>query len=123
MFGSEMPLPLLVVATIALLALLLSLWQLLLIKGLGRDLHKVCSELAENKHNNSVDPSPRFATNLDHAEREQHKVIPTPRSSAEKYQYVAALADQGVDAAGIATALHLAPAEVAQLLQLARLKQ
>ena len=123
MFGSEMPLPLLVVATIALLALLLSLWQLLLIKGLGRDLYKVRLELAEKKIANSVDPPTSFATNLDHAEREQQKEIPTPRSSAEKYRYVAALADQGVDAAGIATALHLAPAEVTQLLQLARLKQ
>ncbi len=123
MFSFDMSLPLLVVTTIAVLALLLSLWQLRLIKVLGCDLRAVQRELAEKNVVKNVESTPSFATNLDQVEREQQKTIPTPRSSSEKYRYVAALAGQGVDASGIATALHLAPAEVEQLLKLARLKQ
>ncbi len=123
MFSFDVPLPLLVVTAIALLALFLSLWQLRLIKGLGCDLRAVKRELAKKNVATNVEPTPSFATNLDQVEREQQKAVSLPRNTSEKYRYVAALAEQGVDASGIATALHLAPAEVEQLLKLARLKQ
>ncbi len=63
-----------------------------------------------------------FSTSLDTAERQQPQPF-SRRNSAEKYRYVGSLAQQGLDAEGIAEALQMAPAEVEQLLQLAKLKQ
>ncbi|MDX2494458.1 MAG: hypothetical protein QNK27_05815 [Desulfuromusa sp.] len=111
-------LPLLLIGSIALLALLLGFWQLRVSGKLGRKLNELRQELQEIE----TKQKPSFSTSLDQAEREQ-KTVEVPRSSAEKYRYVAALANQGVDAKEIAAALQMAPLEVEQLLQLAQLKQ
>lgn len=112
-------LPLLLIGSIALLALLLGFRQLRVSGKLARELNQLRQQLqaiaAEQKQ------SPSFSASLDQVEREQKKVE-VPRSSAEKYRYVVSLADQGVDARGIAVALQMAPVEVEQLLHLARLK-
>jgi len=113
-------LPLLLIGSTALLALLLGFWQLRVSGRLGRELSELRQQLLKIEAKQKQNPS--FSTCLDQVEREQ-KVVEIPRSSAEKYRYVASLADQGVDAKGIAAALQMAPVEVEQLLQLARLKQ
>ncbi|MEA3362570.1 MAG: hypothetical protein U9Q61_04805 [Thermodesulfobacteriota bacterium] len=113
-------LPLLLVGSIALLALLIGLWQGQISRKLGRELGELRRQLVETEVMQEHKPS--FSTSLDRVEREQ-KTVEVPRSSAEKYRYVAALANQGVDAKEIAAALQMAPLEVEQLLQLAQLKQ
>ncbi len=123
-------LPLLVVAVIAFLALLLSLWQLRLNKKMGAEIAKLQQLLAQKvvtpklarQPEVEAQPKPSFSASLNQVEQGQNPVTP-PSNSAEKYRYVASLANQGVDAQGIAAALQMAPAEVEQLLQLARLKQ
>ncbi|MDA3904171.1 MAG: hypothetical protein PF441_12090 [Desulfuromusa sp.] len=113
-------LSLLLIGSIALLALLLGIWQLRVSGRLGRELSALRQQLLEIEAEQKQSPS--FSTSLEQAERE-HKAVEIPRSSSEKYRYVASLADQGVDAKGIAAALQMAPVEVEQLLQLTRLKQ
>ncbi len=113
-------LPLLFVGSIALLALLLGFWQLLVSRKLGRELRELRQQLLETGTKQEQKLS--FSNSLDQVEREQ-KTIEVPRSSSEKYRYVASLANQGVNAKGIAAALQMAPAEVEQLLQLVQLKQ
>lgn len=111
--------PLLLIGFIALLALLLGLWQLGVSKRLGRELRELRQKLLEVDI--KLEQKPSFSNRLDRVEREQ-KAVEVPRSSAEKYRYVASLADQGVDVKGIAVALQMAPVEVEQLLKLAQLK-
>ncbi len=113
-------LPLAVIGSIALLGLLLNLWQLGVVKKMDREIRQLKQQVVSNVVESSEKPS--FSTSLNRVEQEQ-KEIPVPRSSSEKYSYVASLASQGIDAQGMAKALQLAPAEVAQLMQLARLKQ
>ena len=57
-----------------------------------------------------------------HLRPKMEMICARSQSSAEKYRYVASLTAQGVSAAGIASALQLAPAEVEQLMKLSRLK-
>ena len=69
-----------------------------------------------------------FSARLNAVERQKQTApaapLPsTPRNPAEKYGYVSSLASQGMNAAQIADALQMAPAEVDQLLRLANLKQ
>ncbi len=113
-------LPLLLVGSVALLALLLGFWQLRISRKLGRELCELRQHLLDTGAKQQHKPS--FSKSLDQVEREQ-KTIEPPRSSSEKYRYVASLASQGVNAKGIAAALQMAPAEVEQLLQLVQLKQ
>ncbi|MDX2481887.1 MAG: hypothetical protein QNK24_16310 [Desulfuromusa sp.] len=113
-------LPLLLIGSIALLALLLGFWQLRVSGKLGQKLDELRQEVQEREAKQKHGAS--FSTSLDQAEKEQ-KTVEVPRSSSEKYRYVASLADQGVDAKGIAAALQMAPVEVEQLLQLTRVKQ
>ncbi len=113
-------LPLLLIGSIALLAFLIGFWQLRILRKLGRELREVRQRLLEVEVQREQEPN--FSESLGRVERKQ-KGVETPRSSAEKYRYVAALAHQGVDAKGIAAALQMAPVEVEQLLQLAQLKQ
>ena len=113
-------LPLLLIGSIALLALLIGFWQLRVSKKLGRELREVRQRLLETEAER--EQKTNFSESLERVERKQ-KGVEIPRSSAEKYRYVAALANQGVDAKGIAAALQMAPVEVEQLLQLAQLKQ
>ncbi len=112
-------LPLLLIGSIALLAMLIGFWQLRLARKLGRELGEVRQRLLEVAV--QQEQKANFSENLNRAERRQSGVT-IPRSSAEKYRYVAALANQGVDIKGIAAALQMAPVEVEQLLQLAQLK-
>ncbi len=112
--------PLLVVGSIGLLALLSSFWQLRVSAKLGRELRVLRQQLLDLETKKRQEPS--FSKSLDQVEMEQ-KAFEIPRSSSEKYRYVVSLADQGVDAKGIAVALQMAPIEVEQLLKLARLKQ
>ncbi|MCW8859514.1 MAG: hypothetical protein OQK97_07415 [Deltaproteobacteria bacterium] len=113
-------LPLLLVGSIALLALLIGFWQGQISRKLGHELDELRQQLSKKEVMQEHKPS--FSNSLDRVEREQIKVE-VPRSSAEKYRYVAALANQGVDAKEIAAAMQMAPLEVEQLLQLAHLKQ
>ncbi|MEA3544549.1 MAG: hypothetical protein U9R69_04935 [Thermodesulfobacteriota bacterium] len=113
-------LPLLLIGSISLLALLLGLWQLRIVKKLTRELRELRQQLLEAEVKQKQKPS--FSNHLDRVEREQ-KTVEAPRSSSEKYRYIASLADQGMDAKGIAAALQMAPLEVEQLLQLTRLKR
>ena len=114
---------LLVVAGLALLALLLGLWLLKQVASLRRELTALRAE-AVNKPAAEPTAAVNFSTSLDSVEREQLQAaaVLTPRNSAEKYRYVASLADQGLDAQGIAAALQMPAAEVEQLLRLAKLK-
>lgn len=111
--------PLLLIGSVASLALLLGFWQLWVSRKLGVELRELRQQLETETES---EPKPSFSNRLDRVEREQ-KAVEVPRSSSEKYRYVASLADQGVNANGIATALQMAPAEVEQLLQLSRVKQ
>jgi DNA-binding NarL/FixJ family response regulator len=113
-------LALLLIGSIALLALLLGFWQLRISGKLGRELSELRQQLSAIEVTRKQNTS--FSNSLDQVEREQ-KTAEVPRSSSERYRYVASLAAQGVDSRGIAAALQMAPAEVEQLLQLARLKQ
>ncbi len=115
-------LPTLLVGGIALLALLLVAWQLLVSRRLSNQLAALRQQLAEFDQAQSLETPVNFSTRLDSAERQQSGFPAGLRNSPEKYRYVAALAEQGLDAQGISAALKLAPAEVEQLLQLARLK-
>ena len=114
------PMPLLLIGGIALLSLFLGLWQKRTSKKLSSELGQIRQQLLELKSGQEQKPS--FSSSLERVEREQIKVE-VPRSRSEKYRYVASLADQGVDAKGIAAALQMAPIEVEQLLQLTKLKQ
>ena len=107
------------VGSIAILALLLGFWQLSVSRKLGRELRELRQQLVVGTESA---PQSSFSSSLDRVEREQ-KVVAIPHGSSEKYRYVASLADQGINAEGIAVALQMAPAEVKQLLQLSRLKQ
>lgn len=113
-------LPLLLSGSIALLACLSGFWQLRISRKLGRELREVRQRLLEVEA--QQEQKANFSESLNRVERKQ-KGVEIPRSSAEKYRYVAALSRQGVNATGIAAALQMAPGEVAQLLQLAQLKQ
>ena len=115
-------LPLLIVAGLALFALLLALWQLQALRCLRRELNELRNQVSQPAVKKA--PVVNFSTSLDHVEREQLQAAPTsvPRNSAEKYRYVGSLAEQGLDAKGIAAALQMPTAEVEQLLRLAKLK-
>jgi hypothetical protein len=114
------PMPLLLIGGIALLSLFLGLWQQRTSRKLGSELYQLQQQLSELK--SGQEQKPTFSNSLERVEREQLKVD-VPRSSSEKYRYVASLADQGVDAKGIAAALQMAQGEVEQLLQLTKLKR
>lgn len=111
---------LLLVAGTAMLALLLAGWQLLISRKLKGEISRLEKQLQLLQATQEKKAS--FATSLNRAEREQPSLPSGVRKTPEKYHYVAALADQGLDVQGIAKALKLAPAEVEQLLQLARLR-
>lgn len=118
-------LPLLLVGGVALLALLLCCWQMQATRGLRRELEQLRGRLQAPPADAPEARVPiSFSTNLDTAEREQLRSAPSamPRNSAEKYRYVGSLAQQGLDARGIAEALQMPTTEVEQLLQLAKLK-
>ncbi|OEU69460.1 MAG: hypothetical protein BA864_12610 [Desulfuromonadales bacterium C00003093] len=112
---------LLIVGCLALLALLLGFRQLQVTGKLRRELNEL-RNLMDRRSVVAPVVKGNFSTSLDTAERQQPQPF-SRRNSAEKYRYVGSLAQQGLDAEGIAEALQMAPAEVEQLLQLAKLKQ
>lgn len=113
--------PLMIIGTIASLALLLCLRLLVvtrLLKGELKDLRqKIITE------NNTPEVKANFSESLTQVERKVVPISENPGTSSDKYRYVVSLANQGVDAKGIAAALQMAPAEVEQLMQLTRLKK
>ncbi len=114
------PIPLLLIGAMALLSLFLGLWQRRTNRKLSNELYRLKQQLAEL--DSGAEQQPSFSNSLYQVEQKQIKVA-EPRSSSEKYRYIASLAEQGINAAGIAAALQLAPGEVEQLLQLTKLKQ
>ncbi len=108
------------VGSTALLALLLSLWLLKTVRQLKRELRQLQNVATVQRE---PEPSASFSASLNRAERATVPAAPRVIPQADRYQYVEALATQGLDAGKIAAALQMAPAEVEQLLQLARLKQ
>jgi hypothetical protein len=116
-------LQLLFVACLALFAVLLGFWQLQSSRKLRAELEMLKARLQEQPSAKAAPVS--FSTSLDTIERQQLQAAQPrpPAKSVDKYSYVAALAEQGLDAKGIASALQLPRAEVEQLLRLARLRQ
>lgn len=104
------------------LVLLLCFWQAMTTRRLKCDIAELRQQLADSKIDRVL-PKANFSDSLTQVERQFGTPQETSGNSTEKYRYVASLADQGVDAKGIAAALQMAPAEVAQLMQLARLKK
>ena len=117
-------LQILIIGSLVLLALLLACWQLLAARKLRREIIALRSQVTEKLPDEST-AAVNFSTSLDTIERQQlrDKQPTPPRNSAEKYRYIGSLAEQGLDAKGIAAALQMPPAEVEQLLRLAKLKQ
>ncbi len=106
---------------LACLALALCLWQLAGSRKIKRELRALRRQLEEQGMNTA--PVAAFGASLHQVEQNQTAAAAGAGGHADKYRYVAALAEQGVDAQGIAAALQMAPAEVGQLLRLARIKQ
>ncbi len=115
---------LLFVGCLALLAFLMGFGQLLTSRKLKRELNDLRAQL-DSQRPQEVTEQVNFSASLAAVEK-QHLQSPAqavPRNSAEKYRYVGSLADQGLDAEGIAKALQMPATEVEQLLRLAKLKQ
>jgi len=114
-------LPILLIGLVSGLALLLVFWQQRAVRRLRRELTQLRAELTARA---DAEPAEKqsFSASLSQAERQRPIDGDVPRSSTEKYRYVAALAAQGMGVEAIATALQLAPAEVEQLMSLASLK-
>lgn len=113
--------PMMIVGTIACLALLLCLWLTMVTRSLKGELQDLRQKI--NTKSNTPEEKINFSESLTQVERKVVPVSENPGSSSDKYRYVASLANQGVDAKGIAAALQMAPAEVEQLMQLTRLKK
>jgi hypothetical protein len=111
---------LLIMASLVGLTLLLCLRLMLVTRRLGRDIKLLEQELS--RVSSKPETKASFSESLTQVERKIVQPIEKPVSSAEKYRYVASLTGQGVSAAGIASALQMAPTEVEQLMQLSRLK-
>lgn len=109
------------VGAIAVLALLISCWQVLKIRRLKAELAGIRQQLADSK-TEGESTKVNFSDSLTQVERQFVPPGENTGSRSERYRYVASLAAQGIDAKGIAAALQMAPAEVKQLMQLARLK-
>lgn len=115
---------LLIVAGLALFGVLLGLWQLQVARKLRRDIEALRQQRTEPVAAKKPTPA-NFSTSLDAIERQQLQAVQSvpPAKSVDKYSYVGSLAEQGLDAKGIAAALQMPVAEVEQLLRLAKLKQ
>ena len=108
-------------------ALLVAL-TLLLVTRQARLLRVLRRELSDLRRQGESPEPPlaapdSFATHLSRSEKQQGAHRPQAAIGADKYRYVASLAQQGMAAPEIATALELAPQEVEQLLKLSRLKR
>lgn len=112
---------LLLVGSVAGLALMLSLRLLRVVTRLQQQVRNL-----QKKEEQGIPgrETASFSVSLGQAERraEEAKVSLGGSTQADKYRYIASLADQGLDASGIAEALQMSAAEVEQLLRLARLR-
>lgn len=115
------PVSVIIVGNVALLALLLNIRQAVVMRKLKREVANMRLQLDEREE--VKEEKSNFSAALNQVERNSPTVHEGSGGNSEKYRYVASLAGQGVDAKGIAAALQMAPAEVEQLMQLARLKQ
>ena len=106
---------------LAVIALVVSAWQYRSGRKLAQQLEMVTQKLMEKEHVVPVTTS--FSAHLSSAEKVQDQVEDRPAAQAEKYRYAVALADQGYTVEGIANALKMAPTEVEQVMQLARIKR
>lgn len=117
----SLSIPLIIIGVIACLALLLCLRLTMVTRSLHAELKDLRQK--SNTENRSSEEKVNFSESLNQVERKASTVVESTGSQADKYRYVASLANQGVDAAGIASALQMSPAEVEQLMRLARLKK
>jgi len=117
--GSLLLVPL---GALAALALLLCLWLLRVVERLQRRVQRLEQSIAGQQVSDRQPSS--FSASLGLAERRAETARGSMRSMSqgERYGYIAALAEQGLDAAGIAAALQMSLPEVEQLLKLARLR-
>ncbi|MFO7765985.1 MAG: hypothetical protein R6V33_06105 [Pelovirga sp.] len=106
---------------VAAIALVVSLCQYRSGRKLAQQLELVRQQLTESEPGEPQAAS--FSEHLTCAEKVQDKVASRPVAQAEKYRYAVALADQGYTVEGIAGALKMAPTEVEQVMQLARIKR
>jgi uncharacterized membrane protein len=113
--------PLMIIGIIACLSLLLCLRSIVVTRSLKGELKDLRQKI--NTENKPSEEKVIFSESLNQVERKAVPVAESVGNHADKYRYVASLADQGVDAAGIASALQMAPAEVEQLMRLARVKK
>jgi Flp pilus assembly protein TadB len=112
------------VLVVALAALLTALLQTTRGRRLERRVQALQEQLDNRQSVTAAAPPPRnFSAHLSSAEQSQFPAAGKPVAQAEKYRYAAALAAQGHGVAGIATALQMAPAEVAQVMRLAHLQR
>ncbi len=109
------------IGSIAVFTLLMNLWLLKAVRQLKRELNEL--KRAAGTARSEPEPKATFSASLDRVERETAATPARAIPQADRYRYVGALAEQGLDAGKIASALQMAQAEVEQLLQLARLKQ
>jgi len=120
----------LVVAGIALIGIL---FQRRTLRTLAQQVQNLEGQLQEDKLTAPV--TSRFSAHLSDAEKEQqkneqelkeklHANSPVkPQGQADRYRYAVALAAQGQGVDTIAQALNMAPTEVEQVIQLARVKR
>ena len=113
---------LLAVAAVSAFALMLSLRLLLVVRKLQQQVRNL--QKVNVGQPGEAAPSASFSVSLGQAERKavETKVQFNGGTQADKYGYVASLAEQGLDTASIATAMQMSVVEVEQLLRLARLR-
>ncbi len=113
---------LLAIGAIACFALMLS-WRLLrVVRKLQQQVRNLQATEVRKPSEQAAPVS--FSASLGQAERKaaETKIQFKGGSQADKYRYVASLADQGLNAAAIATAMQMSIPEVEQALSLARLR-
>jgi len=113
--------PIIVVGVVATGSLVLAVGLSVTVMKLKKDFRRLQKRLSEQPH--AENPATDFSSSLSRVEQKFIGPKETSVSHAERYRYVASLAKQGVDAAGIAAALQMAPLEVEQLMRLANLNK
>jgi len=129
----------LVALVAAVIALLMALWQRKALSALRQQLKTLATTLKHiddlQKDQPLASVTNRFSAHLNDAEKNQqesHQELKAklqennavkPQGQADKYRYAVALAAQGQSVDSIAEVLNMAPAEVEQVMQLARVKR
>ncbi len=117
---------------VATVALVVVLRQRKVIHGLIHQIETLKTTLREQRHEvkSEMPLANRFSAHLRDAEESQlnnqmdarRNRSVKPQAQADRYRYAVALAAQGQNVDSIAQALNMAPAEVEQVMQLARVK-